>query len=81
MELTILAFGIAREIVGGASTTIKVEAPSLTVAEMKRLLKERFPGFQQLTSLAVAVNSEYASDEQPLGEGDEIVLIPPVSGG
>jgi molybdopterin converting factor subunit 1 len=32
-------------------------------------------------SLAFAVNREYASREQALAEGDEVALIPPVSGG
>lgn len=31
--------------------------------------------------LLIAVNQEYAGPEQPLAEGDEVALIPPVSGG
>ena len=33
------------------------------------------------TSLAVAVNQEYAHPSQVLAEGDEVALLPPVSGG
>lgn len=33
------------------------------------------------TRLRVAVNGAFASWEQPLRDGDEIVFIPPVSGG
>ena len=32
-------------------------------------------------SLAVAVNRRYARFEEPLAEGDEVVFVPPVSGG
>lgn len=32
-------------------------------------------------SLAVAVNREYASPDAALGDGDEVALLPPVSGG
>jgi MoaE-MoaD fusion protein len=31
--------------------------------------------------LAVAVNRRYVDDDEPLSEGDEVALIPPVSGG
>ena len=31
--------------------------------------------------IVVAVNAEYADDDQPLQAGDEVCLIPPVSGG
>ena len=32
-------------------------------------------------SLAVAVNQEYAGRDRVLSEGDEVALLPPVSGG
>lgn len=80
MQVTILAFGIAKDIIGGA--TLDVELPSgSTVSLLKDVLNRKFPDFQRLASLAVAVNAAYATDEQILLEQDEIVLIPPVSGG
>jgi molybdopterin converting factor small subunit len=33
------------------------------------------------TSLAAAVNARYADFDTPLDNGDEVVFIPPVSGG
>ena len=48
------------------------------VAEMVR----RFPRLTSNPStLVVAVNQEYRDHDHPLEEGDEVALIPPVSGG
>jgi len=80
MQVTILAFGIAKDIIG--TKTIDLELPSgSTVSSLKEKLTQKFPAFQRLVSLAVAVNASYAADDQILMEEDEIVLIPPVSGG
>ena len=38
-------------------------------------------GLAEGIPLVMAVNREYASEEQVLGAGDELALIPPVSGG
>ena len=57
------------------------KSPALTVAQLKEHLRRHFPAFDQLVSLAIAVNGEYADDSRPLSDKDEIVLIPPVSGG
>lgn len=80
MQITILAFGIAKDIIGGPTLEIQLP-PGATVSTLKANLSQRFPDFQRLAALSVAVNTEYAGDDQPLQERDEIVLIPPVSGG
>jgi len=36
---------------------------------------------QELSSLAVALNKKYATEEMELSQNDEIAIIPPVSGG
>ncbi len=80
MKIEILAFGIAKDIVGGR--TLALELPNgTTVGRLKEQLCGRFPAFLKLKSLSVAVNSEYRSDDFLLGEKDEVVIIPPVSGG
>lgn len=80
MTLHITAFGIARDILG--ARLLAYEAPeTLTAGELKQQLLERYPAFGNLSSLYIAVNAEYGADDTPLGEQDEIVLIPPVSGG
>ena len=80
MEL--LLFGIARDIVGEPSLDLSNrEIFPKSVAQLKGLLTSEYPEFSSLSSFAVAVNSEYADDEVPLDKGDEIAIIPPVSGG
>ena len=80
MNLRILCFGITREIIGQFEYPTTLETGA-TVADLKQQLVSQFPDFQALRSLQVAINSEYANDNNTLKENDEIVLIPPVSGG
>ncbi|MBC6997898.1 MoaD/ThiS family protein [Cytophaga sp. FL35] len=80
--MEVLLFGIAKDIVGSSSYTISENAVMPTsVAELKQQLTTDFPELGKLSSLAVAVNSEYAEDGVLLQSQDEIALIPPVSGG
>ena len=52
-----------------------------TVAGLKVQLLEQYPKLQELSSLAVALNKKYATEEMELSQNDEIAIIPPVSGG
>lgn len=80
MQLTVIGFGIAKDILG--KNTIEIELPeTASVAQLKVHLYNRYPAFKKLKSLAIAVNSEYAQDDLTLQVKDDIVLIPPVSGG
>lgn len=78
--MEVLLFGIAKDIVGESVLHLADKSPA-SVAELKRLLAEDYPDFSKLSSLAVAVNSEYADDDMNLKKEDEIAIIPPVSGG
>ena len=80
MKLNLLAFGIARDILNGSSLEIEIESPC-SVGELKEHLFDQYPPLKELRSLAIAVNESYAKDEILLREKDEIVIIPPVSGG
>jgi molybdopterin synthase sulfur carrier subunit len=79
--MEVMLFGIAREIVGKKILTLKPEEKVNTVGELKSWLRSQYPRFQQLSSMAVAVDSEYANDEDALVSESEVALIPPVSGG
>ncbi|MGB5404587.1 molybdopterin converting factor subunit 1 [Robiginitalea sp.] len=81
--MTVLLFGVTRDIVGTGSLEIPAnEAKGLkTVEDLKTHLKKGYPGLKDLSSLAIAVNQSYASEGDPIQDTDEIALIPPVSGG
>jgi molybdopterin synthase sulfur carrier subunit len=79
MKFTITSYGIAKDLVGERSLVI--ETPASTVGELRSWLTNRYPSLIDLRSLFIAVNKNYAEDVQVLKESDEIVLIPPVSGG
>lgn len=80
MKIKLLCFGITRDILGGFEKEIELPEGA-SVAFLKHKLTQDFPDFGKLTSLRIAVNEEYGNEEQVITERDEIVLIPPVSGG
>jgi molybdopterin synthase catalytic subunit len=65
------AGGSWRELAEGARVGDLVDA----------LRGETLVGAEALCSAAVAVNQEYAGRERVLREGDEVAILPPVSGG
>jgi MoaE-MoaD fusion protein len=74
MRVRILVFGILKDLIPQSST---VELPE--GARVGDLLGGyKHPAFR---SAAVAVNQEYALPDHVLREGDEVALLPPVSGG
>ena len=80
MKCTVKAFGISRDIVG--KRELEMELPDgSTVSDLKKELFQKYPMFSDLKSLFVALNNEYANEDAILNSGDEIALIPPVSGG
>lgn len=78
MKIHVKPFGIARDIIGGAR---EMELSGKTVKDLRRSLLSTYPDLQGLKSLMIAVNKEYADDDLVLSPSDEVVLIPPVSGG
>ena len=75
----IKAFGVTKDIVGGRETVLDLQGH--TVGSLRNELVERYPSLRGIRSLMIAVNNSYAEDDLPIGESDEIALIPPVSGG
>ncbi len=80
MDLSILLFGVARDIVGDKVLDLTLPDNENVEGLMNRI-KEQYPRFGELKSLLIAVNDEYATKEKILAPNDEIALIPPVSGG
>ena len=80
--MNILFFDITRDIVNEGSIDIESSQSSIeNVGELRTYLVNRYPALEKLSSLAIAVNSNYVEDDFLLSKNDEIALIPPVSGG
>jgi molybdopterin converting factor subunit 1 len=80
IEVKIELFGVTKDIIGQSEIRCSLALPA-TVQTLLEQLQADYPRLKGLSSLAVAVNSEYAEDDQALRANDEIALIPPVSGG
>ena len=80
MQVKIALFGITKEIIGSSKLNYQLSESS-NVDILLQSLKAEYPALQNLKSLLIAVNDEYAEPEQILTEQDEIALIPPVCGG
>lgn len=80
MEITVLAFGIARDIFGRESVQISL-GKNTDIASLKEKLEEQYPKLKELASYMIAVNDQYALANTMILAGDEIAIIPPVSGG
>ena len=81
MKIQLLFAASCREATGCRDVEHEVDEGA-TVGALRRDLVERFPGLSGLSSaLSVAVNAEYADESTVLRPGDQVALIPPVSGG
>jgi molybdopterin converting factor subunit 1 len=81
MHISVLFFGMLKEVVGRSAERLELpEGASLQV--LLQRYANQFPGMRpMLPSLALAVNQEYSAAERVLRDGDEVGLLPPVSGG
>ncbi|UXP32467.1 molybdopterin converting factor subunit 1 [Reichenbachiella agarivorans] len=80
MQISILAFGIARDILGTSTFDMEIK-DGQTVAEIVDELKSKYAAFNKLNSVLLAVNEDYVDDDYIVQQGDELAIIPPVSGG
>jgi len=78
MRVRVLFFGVLKEKLGA---TADMELPTgASVADLLARLAAT-QSLPSLKSLAVSVNAEFAQSTHVLHEGDEVGLLPPVSGG
>lgn len=82
MTVRVRLFAILRERAGRDSLTLELSEGATVADALEALAGE--PGLGDLVlgmPLGMAVNREYAGRDATLGAGDELALIPPVSGG
>ena len=79
-DIKVLLFGAAADRAGTRET--QVSAGEVTLEELWLLLAERHPGLSPMRdTLAFAINGEYARGDTRVSPGDEVAVLPPVSGG
>lgn len=81
MQVHVRLFARLRDIAGAGELTRDVPATATAGALWEQLVAEFASLGAYTTSISVAVNADYARMDAPLGEGDEVAFLPPVSGG
>ena len=81
MKVKVKFFAILRER-AGAGEIVKEVNEGCTVTELWQALQEDYPKLASSRArLLYAVNQDYVSGDHVLKERDEVVFVPPVSGG
>ena len=81
MIIHLKLFAAARQAVDQELLELEL-ADGATITDLKNELVKQFPQFESMREhLLVAVDAEYAKEDQVLMPDKEVALIPPVSGG
>ena len=80
MNIKIKFFGQHKEELNKSELNIVVDSNS-NISDLLKILIKNEPKFSKFNSYAVAVNLNYENFEYILKNGDEVAIIPPVSGG
>ncbi|RZU42973.1 molybdopterin converting factor subunit 1 [Edaphobacter modestus] len=81
MQVTVLYFGVLKDMVGHRSSEMDLPEGLSVAGLVERHAAQLGSSGEFWDSIAVAVNQQYAKAEDVLHDGDEIALLPPVSGG
>ena len=79
IHVRVLCFGVLKDWLGAPAAMLELPEGA-TVASLLEQLRAR-PAAAVLRGIAVSVNAEYANGAHVLADGDEVGLLPPVSGG
>ena len=81
MQLNVRLFALYRERAGRSTVSVTVPEGA-TVANLIDEVRRQLPSLAPPeVPIVVAVNTDYADSEVALHPGDDVCLIPPVSGG
>ena len=80
-DVKVLLFGAAADRAGARQVEVPVNGET-TLGELWTILVDQYPGLVPMRdTLAFAINGEYAQIEDAVSAGDEVAVLPPVSGG
>src|SRR5581483_1272529 len=81
MQVRVLFFGVLKDLAGRSSDVLSLPEHA-TAADVISRYEEQFLGTKEIfKSIAISINQQYAHREDRLNAGDEVALLPPVSGG
>jgi len=81
MRVRVLFFGILKDLAGKSSDWLDLPEGG-SVRDVLATYESQIPRLREsLASLALAVNQQYSGPDTKLKSGDEVALLPPVSGG
>ena len=81
IRLTVKFFASARDAVGQKKVEIEVDK-NMTVEKLLEYLMEKYSGLDDLKKqIIIAVNKDTVPKNRRLENGDEVAVLPPVSGG
>ncbi|TVQ31368.1 MAG: molybdopterin converting factor subunit 1 [Phycisphaeraceae bacterium] len=81
MKVRILFFASLAERIERRSLELELPESASAFDAMEALVREHEAVAEMRGSLAIAVNQRIVSADAPLQDGDELALLPPVSGG
>ena len=80
MKITVKFFASLREAVGADKIGLEL-ADGTSVGDMLARLIEKYPDVKGHQNIIIAVNRKYQNLETILQDGDEVAIMPPISGG
>ncbi|CAG8624197.1 11006_t:CDS:2 [Paraglomus brasilianum] len=82
ITITVLYFASACDATGLSSESLTFPLPQMRICELEDKLKARHEKLKNILDICMfAVNKEYCGKDDIVKEGDEVAIIPPVSGG
>ena len=77
----VLFFASLADLMGGRRRSIDLPAGATVADAVERLAREAPELAARAGHVSFAVNQAFVPTDSPLADGDELALIPPVSGG
>jgi molybdopterin converting factor small subunit len=81
IQVQVSLFALAKQLAGRESIELTLAAPA-RIATVRAAIAQQAPPLASLVSHSLfAIGTEYAGDDAEVRDGDQLALIPPVSGG